>query len=38
MQKIAPHLWFVDKAEEAARFYASIFPVSRVDRVTARRC
>ncbi|MGI9047119.1 MAG: VOC family protein [Burkholderiales bacterium] len=35
MQKIAPHLWFADKAEEAARFYASIFPDSRVDRVTA---
>jgi predicted 3-demethylubiquinone-9 3-methyltransferase (glyoxalase superfamily)/uncharacterized protein YbaA (DUF1428 family) len=27
-------LWFVDNAEEAARFYASIFPGSRVDRVT----
>jgi predicted 3-demethylubiquinone-9 3-methyltransferase (glyoxalase superfamily) len=35
MQKIAPHLWFAEKAEEAARFYASIFPNSRVDRVTA---
>jgi predicted 3-demethylubiquinone-9 3-methyltransferase (glyoxalase superfamily) len=35
MQKITPHLWFVDNAEEAARFYASIFPDSRVDRVTA---
>jgi predicted 3-demethylubiquinone-9 3-methyltransferase (glyoxalase superfamily) len=34
MQKITPHLWFVDNAEEAARFYASIFPDSRVDRVT----
>lgn len=34
-QKISPHLWFTDKAEEAARFYASIFPDSRVDRVTA---
>ena len=34
MQKITPHLWFVDNAEEAARFYASIFPNSRVDRVT----
>jgi predicted 3-demethylubiquinone-9 3-methyltransferase (glyoxalase superfamily) len=35
MQKIVPHLWYVDNAEEAARFYASIFPDSRVDRVTA---
>ena len=34
MQTIAPHLWFTEKAEEAARFYASIFPNSRVDRVT----
>lgn len=34
-QKITPHLWFTDKAEEAARFYASIFPDSRVDRVTS---
>ena len=34
-QRITPHLWFAEKAEEAARFYASIFPDSRVDRVTA---
>jgi predicted 3-demethylubiquinone-9 3-methyltransferase (glyoxalase superfamily) len=33
-QKIVPHLWFAKEAEEAARFYASIFPDSRVDRVT----
>jgi hypothetical protein len=33
IQKITAHLWFTDKAEEAARFYASIFPNSRVDRV-----
>lgn len=32
--KIVPHLWFADGAVEAARFYASIFPDSRVDRVT----
>jgi predicted 3-demethylubiquinone-9 3-methyltransferase (glyoxalase superfamily) len=32
--KIAPHLWYTDKADEAAAFYASIFPDSRVDRVT----
>jgi predicted 3-demethylubiquinone-9 3-methyltransferase (glyoxalase superfamily) len=34
-QKIIPHLWYVREAEEAARFYASVFPDSRVDRVTA---
>lgn len=33
LQKITPHLWYVKEAEEAARFYASIFPDSRVDRV-----
>jgi predicted 3-demethylubiquinone-9 3-methyltransferase (glyoxalase superfamily) len=33
--KIFPHLWYATGAEEAARFYASIFPESRVDRVTA---
>ena len=34
-QKITPHLWFVDKAEEAAALYVSIFPNSRVDSVTS---
>lgn len=34
VQKIVPHLWYVSEAEEAARFYASVFPDSRVDRVT----
>ena len=33
-QKIIPHLWYVREAEEAARFYATVFPNSRVDRVT----
>ncbi len=33
-QKIVPHLWFPEKAAEAARFYASIFPDSHVDVVT----
>jgi predicted 3-demethylubiquinone-9 3-methyltransferase (glyoxalase superfamily) len=34
MSKIAPCLWFDEsKAEEAARFYTSIFPNSRVDNV-----
>jgi predicted 3-demethylubiquinone-9 3-methyltransferase (glyoxalase superfamily) len=32
--KIYPCLWYATGAEEAARFYASIFPDSRVDRVT----
>jgi predicted 3-demethylubiquinone-9 3-methyltransferase (glyoxalase superfamily) len=34
LEKITPHLWFVKEAEQAAQFYASIFPDSRVDRVT----
>ena len=34
MSKIIPHLWHSDKAEEAARFYASVLPNSRVDSVT----
>src|SRR3954447_25245364 len=34
-QKIVPYLWYAKEAEEAARFYASIFPDSRVDRVTS---
>jgi predicted 3-demethylubiquinone-9 3-methyltransferase (glyoxalase superfamily) len=34
MSKIAPCLWFDEsKAEEAARFYTSIFPNSRIDNV-----
>jgi predicted 3-demethylubiquinone-9 3-methyltransferase (glyoxalase superfamily) len=33
--RIIPHLWYAREAEEAARFYASVFPESRVDRVTA---
>src|SRR5262245_1806642 len=31
--KIVPHLWYTKEAEEAARFHASVFPDSRVDRV-----
>jgi predicted 3-demethylubiquinone-9 3-methyltransferase (glyoxalase superfamily) len=30
MQKIAPFLWFDDKAEEAANFYVSIFKNSKI--------
>ncbi len=33
--KIFPFLWYAREAEEAARFYASIFPDSSVDQVTA---
>jgi len=32
--KIFPFLWYAKEAEEAARFYTSIFPDSRVDRIT----
>lgn len=32
--KIIPHLWFAERGVEAARFYASLFPNSSVDRVT----
>lgn len=35
MQKITPFLWYSSEAEEAAKFYASVFPGSRVNRVTA---
>ena len=35
IQKITPFLWYAKEAEEAARFYASIFPNSRVTRVTS---
>ena len=34
-RKISPFLWYAKEAEEAARFYASIFPDSRVLRVTS---
>jgi predicted 3-demethylubiquinone-9 3-methyltransferase (glyoxalase superfamily) len=33
--KIFPHFWYAREAEEAAQFYASIFPDSRVDAVTS---
>ena len=34
MQKITPFLWYSTQAEEAAAFYASVFPDSTVGRVT----
>ena len=33
-QKISPFLWYVKEAKEAAQHYASVFPDSRVTRVT----
>jgi predicted 3-demethylubiquinone-9 3-methyltransferase (glyoxalase superfamily) len=32
-QKITPFLWFEDKAEEAAKFYTSIFSNSRIGNI-----
>jgi len=34
MQKIQPFLWFADQAEEAAKFYVSIFKNSKIRSVT----
>jgi predicted 3-demethylubiquinone-9 3-methyltransferase (glyoxalase superfamily) len=33
MDKITPTLWFDGKAEEAARFYTSLIPNSRIDSI-----
>ena len=33
MQKITPCLWFDDKAEEAAKFYVSIFKNSKLGKI-----
>ena len=33
MDKISPCLWFDGAAEDAARFYTSIFPNSRIDSI-----
>jgi len=33
MQKITPFLWFDDKAEEAAKFYTSIFKNSKIGNI-----
>jgi predicted 3-demethylubiquinone-9 3-methyltransferase (glyoxalase superfamily) len=33
MSKISPCLWFDGEAEEAARFYVSLLPGSRIERV-----
>jgi predicted 3-demethylubiquinone-9 3-methyltransferase (glyoxalase superfamily) len=34
MPEIKPSLWFTERAAEAAAFYASLIPDSRVDRVS----
>src|SRR5258705_13592504 len=34
IQKISPFLWFDNQAEEAAKFYTSIFKNSRVNTIT----
>jgi predicted 3-demethylubiquinone-9 3-methyltransferase (glyoxalase superfamily) len=33
MQKVTPFLWFDGQAEQAAQFYVSLFPGSRIERV-----
>jgi predicted 3-demethylubiquinone-9 3-methyltransferase (glyoxalase superfamily) len=35
--KITPHLWFDKEAKEAAKFYTSIFPNSKITNVTTIR-
>lgn len=35
MSKITPFLWYSKEAEEAAAFYASVFPDSRITRIWA---
>jgi 3-demethylubiquinone-9 3-methyltransferase len=37
MQKITPHLWFDRQAREAAEFYVSLFPGSKISNVTTLR-
>ena len=33
-QKITPHLWFDKEAKEAAEFYVSVFPKSKIKDIT----
>jgi len=37
MKRITPHLWFDTQAKEAAEFYCSVFPDSRILNVTTLR-
>ena len=34
MISIRPHLWYTEKAEEAARLYVSLIPNSRINQIT----
>jgi predicted 3-demethylubiquinone-9 3-methyltransferase (glyoxalase superfamily) len=34
LQKITPHLWFDKEAKEAAKFYTSLFPNSKIKNIT----
>jgi predicted 3-demethylubiquinone-9 3-methyltransferase (glyoxalase superfamily) len=34
MEPITPNLWFATQAEEAANFYVSIFPDSRISKIS----
>lgn len=34
MQKITPFLWFNGQAEQAAKFYTSVFPKSKIRKIT----
>ncbi len=34
MQRITPNLWFDNRAEEAANFYVSIFPNSKINGIS----
>ncbi|HLT80750.1 MAG TPA: VOC family protein [Cyclobacteriaceae bacterium] len=34
MQKVTPHLWFDKEAREAAQFYASVFPNSKINNIS----
>ena len=34
MKKITPHLWFDKEAKEAAEYYVSVFPNSKINNVT----
>lgn len=36
-QKIVPHLWYDKEAREAAEFYVSVFPDSRITNITTLR-
>src|SRR4051812_47714131 len=33
LAKIVPYLWYTEKADEAAQFYVSLFPNSRIDHI-----